>query len=238
MTTKYDVTDTELELLRLLWQNGSCTVRRLTDARYPDGGHAHYATVQSLLGRLEQKGCVDHSKQGRVNVYRATVSRAELIARRLRATADALCDGSMAPLLTHLVAHRDGDRIRISRAASSDQPAPVSKLSRPEVERGVHRFTHGGHITAPRKISNDSPTCNDEAREARIQEVAILDVVIDEHGEITETSVIRGLPLGLTEAAKEAVSGWRYEPATLDGEPLAVRFVVTARFSLDLEISE
>ena len=114
MSRKHDVTDTELELLQLLWKHGSCTARRLTDTRYPDGGHAHYTTVQSLLGRLEQKGCVEHTKRGRVNVYRATVSRAELIARRLRATADALCDGSMAPLLTHLVRRGDLDEAELS----------------------------------------------------------------------------------------------------------------------------
>jgi BlaI family penicillinase repressor len=98
-----DITETELALLRLLWDHGTATIRELTDAMYPDGTHAQYATVQSLLDRLDQKGCVSRRKRGRVNVYAAKVSRAELIARRLRATADALCDGSLAPLLTHLV---------------------------------------------------------------------------------------------------------------------------------------
>lgn len=98
-----DITDTELAVLRLLWKLGPSTIRDLTDRLYPDGGHSHYATVQSLLDRLEQKGFVERSKQGRINVFTATVSRAELIARRLRSTADALCEGSMAPLLTQLV---------------------------------------------------------------------------------------------------------------------------------------
>jgi predicted transcriptional regulator len=98
-----DITETELALLRRLWHHGSATIRQLTDELYPDGGHSHYATVQSLLDRLEQKECVARQKDGRVNVYSATVSRGELIARRLKGTADSLCDGSLAPLLTHLV---------------------------------------------------------------------------------------------------------------------------------------
>lgn len=98
-----EITDTELAVLRQLWRRGEATIRELTDALYPDGGHSHYATVQSLLDRLQAKGFVDRKKEGRVNRFRASVSRSELAGRRLRATADALFDGSMAPLLTHLV---------------------------------------------------------------------------------------------------------------------------------------
>jgi predicted transcriptional regulator len=101
--TPRDITETELAVLRMLWKRGPSTIRELTDRLYPGGTHAHYATVQSLLDRLEQKACVARSKRGRINVFTATVSRGEIIARRLHETADALCDGSMAPLLSHLV---------------------------------------------------------------------------------------------------------------------------------------
>ena len=43
---------------------------------------------------------------GRVNVYRASIGRDELIARRLQDTADQLCEGSLTPLLTTLVGSR------------------------------------------------------------------------------------------------------------------------------------
>ncbi|HSN57711.1 MAG TPA: BlaI/MecI/CopY family transcriptional regulator [Candidatus Sulfomarinibacteraceae bacterium] len=102
-----EITDTELDLMRQLWRCEQATIRELTDALYPNGGHSHYATVQSLLDRLHGKGFVSRAKKGRVRVYRAAVSRAELAGRRLRATADALFDGAMAPLLTHLVSQAD-----------------------------------------------------------------------------------------------------------------------------------
>jgi BlaI family penicillinase repressor len=112
-----EITDTELEVLRQLWRRGEATIRELTDALYPDGGHSHYATVQSLLDRLHDKGFVRRDKDGRVNRYRAAVSRVELAARRLRATADAFFDGSMAPLLTQLVdqAELSPDEISVLR---------------------------------------------------------------------------------------------------------------------------
>jgi len=102
-----DITRTELAILRLLWRRGPSTIRSLTDSLYREGSHSQYATVQSLLDRLEQKGCVERSKQGRVNKFTAMVSRGEVISGRLRELADSLCDGSLAPLLTHLVKDTD-----------------------------------------------------------------------------------------------------------------------------------
>jgi len=93
--------------LRLLWKGGASSIRELTDQLYPEGSHSEYATVQSLLDRLERKDCVRREKQGRLNVFTATVNRGELVSRRLRETADALCEGSLAPLLSHLVRASD-----------------------------------------------------------------------------------------------------------------------------------
>ena len=98
-----DVTDAELDVLRALWDAGPATIRALTDRLYPSGGTSEYATVQKLLERLEAKGHVSRRAEGRQNVFRATVRREDLVARRLRDTADDLCDGSLTPLITQLV---------------------------------------------------------------------------------------------------------------------------------------
>lgn len=100
-----NVTDAELDVLKVLWDAGPSTIRTLTDRLYPKGGTAHYATVQKLLERLESKNHVRRRAEGRVNVFSAVVDRAGLIADRLRETADRLCEGSLTPLLTHLVGH-------------------------------------------------------------------------------------------------------------------------------------
>jgi predicted transcriptional regulator len=98
-----DVTEAELALLSALWDHGPATIRQLVDRVYGQGGASLYATVQKLLERLEQKGCVDRNRSESVHRFTATVDRAELIGRRLRAVADSLCGGSLTPLLTHLV---------------------------------------------------------------------------------------------------------------------------------------
>ena len=98
-----DVTDTQLAMLQVLWDRGEATRRDVTDALYPGGGQAHYATVQKLLERLEERGFVRHVRRGGVLVYTATVGRDELISRRLRDVAEKLCGGSLTPLLMNLV---------------------------------------------------------------------------------------------------------------------------------------
>jgi BlaI family transcriptional regulator, penicillinase repressor len=98
-----DVTDAELDVLRLLWDEGEAPIRALADRLYPGGGPSEYATVQKLLERLEDKGHVARRSEGRANVFSAQVRREDLVARRLRDTAEKLCDGSLTPLLTHLV---------------------------------------------------------------------------------------------------------------------------------------
>ena len=104
--TPRDVTDAELEVLRALWGLEEATIRALADRVYPRGGASEYATVQKLLERLEDKGHVSHRSEGRQNVFTALLGREDLVALRLRETADSLCDGSLTPLLTHLVSGR------------------------------------------------------------------------------------------------------------------------------------
>jgi predicted transcriptional regulator len=104
--TPRDVTDTELAILQVLWDQGPATIRRLTDVLYPGGGTAAYATVQKLLERLEAKGCVRRDRNTAAHTFAAAVGRDELIGRRLQAVAEQMCGGSLTPLLTHLVRAR------------------------------------------------------------------------------------------------------------------------------------
>ena len=102
-TRLQDVTAAELAVLRSLWERGRANIRQLTSELYPNISVSHYATVKKLLERLESKGCARRDRSKAVHVFEATIKREDLIGRRLRAVAESLCDGSMTPLLTHLV---------------------------------------------------------------------------------------------------------------------------------------
>ena len=86
--------------------------------------------------------------------------------------------------------------------------------------------------TRPVKVHDVNPEYTDRAREARIQGVAILQTAIDQEGNVVDVSVLKGLPMGLTEAAVAAVKQWKFEPARIDGEPIPVSYNVTVHFRL------
>jgi BlaI family penicillinase repressor len=104
--TPQDITDAELAVLQVLWDEGACSIRQITDLLYPDGRAAQYATVQKLLERLEAKECVRRDRSGSSHRFAASIDRDVLIGRRLQSVAEKLCGGSWTPLLTHLVQHQ------------------------------------------------------------------------------------------------------------------------------------
>jgi predicted transcriptional regulator len=59
--------------------------------------------VQQLLVRLERKGCVRRNRDPWPHVFNAAIDREMIIGYRLRKTAEKLCNGSMTPLLLHLL---------------------------------------------------------------------------------------------------------------------------------------
>ena len=98
-----DVTEAELAIMQLLWDRSARTVREIAETLYGDFGPSQNATVQKLLDRLEQKECVQRERGTWPHTYDAVLQRSDLITRQLQETADKLCDGSLTPLLTHLV---------------------------------------------------------------------------------------------------------------------------------------
>lgn len=95
----------------------------------------------------------------------------------------------------------------------------------------------GGNVTRPEKISGESGVYTEIARRARVVGVVILELVIDEKGDVTDTRVLKGLPMGLDKAALDAVQTWRFKPATLDGRPVPVYYTVTMNFQLTTDLN-
>jgi len=100
------VTGAELSVLDALWKQGRLSIRQIADEIYPGGKASEYATVQKLLERLEAKECVARDRSSFAHLFEARIQRADLIDQELAEVAEKLCDGSLTPLLTHLVAKR------------------------------------------------------------------------------------------------------------------------------------
>ena len=77
-------TDRELEALKILWDRSEMTVRDLADAMnagVPKSEQLAYTTVLSLLQVMEQKGLVEHRREGKAYVYMPRVERQSTIRR-------------------------------------------------------------------------------------------------------------------------------------------------------------
>ena len=60
----------------------------------------------------------------------------------------------------------------------------------------------------------------------------IVEAIIDKTGNVTNVKVLKGLPMGLDQAAADAVKKWKFEPATLNGKPVSVIYNLTVNFQL------
>lgn len=91
----------------------------------------------------------------------------------------------------------------------------------------------GGDVKAPVVSTRVEPVYTEEARQARVSGIVILEVVIDRTGIVKDIRVLKSLPFGLSEAASDAVKQWTFKPATLNGEAVDVIFNLTINFQLD-----
>ena len=129
MSRSPEVTNAELAVLQELWtRTEAVPIRALCDRLYPGGGTAEYATVQKLLERLESKGWVLRHRGRGAHRFEAAAGREELASLQLEATAERLCEGSVTPLLTHLLSTRsisaDDRRALRDLIDELDRPAP------------------------------------------------------------------------------------------------------------------
>jgi len=90
----------------------------------------------------------------------------------------------------------------------------------------------GGGVSAPKALYAPDPEYSEEARKAKYQGTVVLWVVVGPDGRPRDIKVQRTLGMGLDEKAMEAVRTWKFEPARLNGSPVAVQINVEVNFRL------
>ena len=94
----------ETEILRLVWQLNKATVQEVCD-KLPTKRKIAYATVQTLLRRLEKKGYLKHRNRGKAHVFFAAAKREHVIKKSVGDFLDRLFGGDPIPLMQHLAEH-------------------------------------------------------------------------------------------------------------------------------------
>lgn len=112
-----------------------------------------------------------------------------------------------------------------------DGPSNGSDVSGPGVVSDQpYKLT--GAITRPVLLTRVEPLYPEIARRSHQGGTVILQTVIDENGRVIDVEVVKGLGFGLQQAAIDAVSKWRFKPATMNGRAVKVFFNLTVQFSL------
>jgi len=112
----------ETEILRLVWQLDKATVQDVCD-KLPARRNIAYATVQTLLRRLEKKGYLKHHIRGKAHVFFAAVKSENVIKRSVNDFLDRLFGGDPIPLMQYLAKHGKidaGDIEKLKRLADKN----------------------------------------------------------------------------------------------------------------------
>ena len=97
------IPDSELEVLSVIWELKSGTVRELLDQLKKRGRTWSYATVATLLDRLERKQFVSSNRDQLAYVYKALIPIDDVRHRRLSNVIEKLFENDPLELMLHLV---------------------------------------------------------------------------------------------------------------------------------------
>ena len=88
----------------------------------------------------------------------------------------------------------------------------------------------GGTVLPPKKIKHVDPVYPQDAQDAKVSGIVIIEARIDQDGRVTDARVIRNVAL-LSDAARDAVMQWEFTPTYLEGKPVPVIMTVTVNFT-------
>lgn len=137
MMADYQPTDRELEALKVLWELGEATVREVCDAMNAGEEQLAYTTVLSLLQVMEQKGLVEHRRQGKAYVYLPKVERERTLGELAAGFLERVFDGSLDEYLVHALGARKVSKRELDQLETMLSEARKKKTSRtPRPDKG------------------------------------------------------------------------------------------------------
>jgi BlaI family penicillinase repressor len=119
-----DLGDLEREIMQIVWQHGTMTaeeVRERMERPLKD------STIRTVLRRLEEKGYLTHSVDGRTFLYQPAEPRQVVAGRAVKRIVDWFCDGSVENLLVGMVDSKVLDRKELQRLAERIAAAKKEK---------------------------------------------------------------------------------------------------------------
>jgi len=116
--------------------------------------------------------------------------------------------------------------------APTTAPTPIPSIpSAPTQALKVEPLRVAGNVQESKLIRRVEPVYPELARQARVERDVMLEVTVNEQGEVSKVKVLSGHPY-LDQAAIDAVKQWQYSPTYLNGQAVPVVATVTVPFTL------
>jgi BlaI family transcriptional regulator, penicillinase repressor len=100
------LTEQELEIMKIVWERDSVTVRDVYEALL-ERRKVAYTTVMTMMKILEQKQYLRKNQTDRAYVYRPAQPKGQVIGAMVREFVNRVFNGAAEPLLVHLVEEHD-----------------------------------------------------------------------------------------------------------------------------------
>ncbi len=106
MTKADTLSRAELEVMKVLWKEGKCTVKDVQEALSSKKSWG-YTTVMTLLVRMFNKGYLKREKVGMAYIYEPRVPEKNTIGKMVNEFIDRVFDGALGPLVNYIVESRE-----------------------------------------------------------------------------------------------------------------------------------
>jgi TonB family protein len=146
----------------------------------------------------------------------------------------------------------DAAKLLFPPRASQPRPRPQPQLPKPapepqQVMADAEAADHNSHAGSPLGTMIDGPVTGHEVHVAYpvvypdppvdraelprdLQGDVVIEVTIDSQGNVVETKIVQAIGHGIDEKIEATLRHWHYQPATLDGTPVASRHDVHFHF--------
>jgi TonB family protein len=90
-------------------------------------------------------------------------------------------------------------------------------------------YSVGASMRPPERDQHVPPVYPPEAKAVGLEGVVLLELLVDERGQVAEVHVLRSIPM-LDEPAVAAARQWHFQPTIVGGRPVPIRMTVTMPF--------
>ncbi len=97
------ISETEWEVMRVIWTQAPCSAGRIIEALTARDASWHPKTVKAFLSRLVSKKAVGFRKEGRAYLYRPLIAEKECVDAVSESFLERVFGGSLTPMLAHFV---------------------------------------------------------------------------------------------------------------------------------------